>query len=111
MNLETDFDYADPGEKQSYSLDFVNDMLAGDHIVSGLWALAVVSTETGSTPDPTPSSRIIGGAVTSPGTPTITSQFLQDLQPGNRYRVQATVTTYLGEIISNYTHVACRALR
>lgn len=110
MNLETDFSYADPGEKQSYSIDFVNDMRAGDSIISGIWDVEVVSTETGSVVDATPELRLLGGAATLPETPTITSQFLQDLQPGNRYRVQAVVTTFLGEVISNYTHVACRAL-
>jgi hypothetical protein len=107
VNLETDFDYADPGEKQSYSIDFVNDMRDGDTITGATWTCALISTESGSVPDPSPASRLTGSAVYNG---TITSQFVQNLQPGNRYRLQAVVTTQLGEIISDYSHVHCRAL-
>lgn len=111
MNFQTDFSPFDPGEKLALSLDFSNgDLLPGDSIVSAVWDLDVVAVDTGATQDGSPGSRLTGPATTDPATPQITSHYVQDLQPGNRYRVQATVTTDSGDVVSGYTHVRCLAL-
>lgn len=110
MNLETDFDDADPGERESYSIDFSGHVIGASVILSAVWEIAVVSVETGYTLDASPTSRLYGPAVTAVETPLITSQFLDGLMAGNRYRVRAIAQTDKGEIKSNYSHVRCRPL-
>lgn len=109
MKIETDFDPADPGERQSYSFDFSTEIVAADKINAATWSLTVVSTVTDHAIDATPGDRISGSAIVD-ATGKIASQFLTGLQPGNRYRVQAVATTDLGETVSLYSHVACQPL-
>lgn len=110
MNLETDFSDADPGERESYSISFVDHALAASVILSAVWEIAVVGTDLGKTVDSNPSARLYGGAATDPATPLVTSQFLDGLIEGNRYRVRAIAQTDVGEIKSNYSFVYCRPL-
>lgn len=103
MYVGRDFDPSDTGESERYTLDFVNDLNAGDTITSASWACEVAATSTGS--DSAAASRISGATVINK---TRTTQRVTGLQPGVTYCLTATVETLNGDTISLWSHVRCK---
>ena len=106
MYVGDDFGPADPGEKEVYGFDFTAILATGETIASAAWTCSVV---TGT--DPSPSSRIFGSALIGPGkygrASAATQQWFSGFLPGCQYRLQAMVTTSLGQALSLWSHVQC----
>lgn len=100
MYVGRDFDVADSGESEVYTLDFVNDLAASDSLATVTWSLSVNQGT-----DPSPNSHLSGSAVIA-GTQTL--QRISGLLPGVNYKVEAVVTTTLGNTVSLWSHVRCQ---
>lgn len=97
MYVGRDFDVADVGENEVYTLDFANDLGDGETLSTTTWTIAVV---TGT--DASPSSHLSGSPVIDG---TASSQRITGLLGGVLYRVQAIVTTSASNTLSLYSHV------
>lgn len=103
MYVGRDFDPSDTGESERYTLDFVNDLQAGDTIVSAAWVCEVAAKSVGS--DEEAASRIDGPAVYLGSK---TTQRVTGMVPGVTYCLTATVTTALLDTVSLWSHVECK---
>jgi hypothetical protein len=103
MYVGRDFDPSDTGESERYTLDFVNDLQAGDAIAAATWTCEVAAKSTGE--DGEAASRIDGPAVFSG---TKTTQRVTGMMPGVTYCLTATVTTTLQDTVSLWSHVECK---
>jgi hypothetical protein len=101
MYAGIDFDPSDTGEDEIYQFDYTAILASGETIVSAVWTCAVVNGTDGS-----PASHLQGAPlINSAGT--ATQQWIQTLIPGVQYRLQAMVTTSIGQKLSLYSHVLC----
>jgi len=104
MYVGRDFDPSQSGESERYSLDFVNDIQAGDSIASAVWACAVAARS--EVPDVGAASHIDGAAVFSG---TKTTQRVSGMVPGVTYMLTATITTAPNnDVVQLWAHVECR---
>jgi hypothetical protein len=103
MYVGRDFDPSDTGESERYTLDFVNDLQAGDAIQNATWACEVAAKS--AAPDPNAAARIDGPAVYQG---TKTTQRVTGMVPGVTYCLTATVVTTLDDTISLWSHVECK---
>lgn len=102
MYIGKDWLNAEPGEVESYTLDFTNDVNAdaGEVVNSAVWTCEVVAGV-----DPNVSACLIGNPVIT--SPTATSQFFSSNVPGTTYRLRATAQTSMGQTLKLYSHVRC----
>jgi hypothetical protein len=108
MYVGQDYDDIEPGETDVFSLDFTSALVSGQTIAESTWTCNVANTSAGAAPDPSPSSRVSGAAaIVQSGT--MTSQVITGMFDGNKYILQATVTTSDGRVLQRYSHVMCRA--
>lgn len=95
--LPTDFSDTTPAQSATYSIDFVNDLAAGDSISSALWQILAISTA-----DSNPQSHAVGS-------PTIVGtevrQVCSGLLTGVLYTMRALVVTANGNRVSLFSHV------
>jgi hypothetical protein len=98
MYVGIDFDPTDGSEIEYYTLNFINDLVAGEMITQATWSIAVV---TGT--DPSAASRISGTAEIDP-TGTMTSQQFANLLNTVKYRLTANVLTNFGNSKSLWSH-------
>lgn len=101
MYLGRDFDPADEGESDAYTLDFVNDIPDGSTITAIQSVALTVKTGT----DPDPSSHLIGAPILIPTTQCY--QLIRGLVAGNVYTIRAIGVTNAGLQISIWTHIPC----
>lgn len=98
MYCGADFSPTDGSEIEYYTLNFVNDLVAGEVITQASWSIAVVEgTDAGA------ASRINGPAQIDP-TGIMTSQQFANLLNSCIYRLTATVVTNLGNVKSLWSH-------
>jgi hypothetical protein len=104
MYVGRDFDPSDTGENERYTLDFINDMQAGDGIHSAVWTCGVAAKS--QNPD-----DAAGGCISEPAVylGSKTTQRVNGMKPGVIYVLKATVTTTLGDVVSLWSHVECKA--
>lgn len=107
---------AAPGEREDYTLDFVRDLPAADRIDDGIaptFDLIVAPTDQCPGTDADVATRLDGAAI---GTGTLAQQsfrwpdasvVLADI----RYRIEATITTLQGRILTLHSYVILRAKR
>lgn len=93
-----EFDPADITESEFFGIDFVNDIAAGDSVL-GVESFTI---ELINGYDPNYLLRI-SGAPSNDGT--LASCRISNLQPGCRYRLIATVSTALGNLITLWADV------
>jgi len=103
MYVGRDFDPSDNGESERYTLDFVNDLQAGDTIVSATWTCEVAAKSAADDVDA--ASRIAGAAVYLG---TKTTQRVSGMVPGVTYCLTATIVTTMSDTISLWSHVECK---
>jgi hypothetical protein len=103
MYVGRDFDPSDTGESERYTLDFVNDLQAGDAIATATWTCEVAAKSTGSDADA--ATRIDGPAVYLG---TKTTQRVSGMVPGVTYCLTAKITTTLQDTVSLWSHVECK---
>ena len=113
MYVGQDFDPMQPGETDRFSIEFTDDLKTGQTLSTAVWTCTLLTTLAGSTPDPSPQDRLLGAAsfitATLYGTTrTVTTQMIQNMIDGNKYLLQATVTTSDGRTLQRYSHVVCR---
>lgn len=109
MYVGKDFDPSDTGEAETYGFDYGAILAAGETIASVVWTCAVISGS-----DSIPMSRLNGSPniIASPSTgaaSAATTQSVSTMLPGVQYRLQALVTTSLGQKLSLWSHVQCNA--
>lgn len=100
----TNFPMATPEDDQIYSLDFVNDVQAGEVITS-----AEVSFTVEQGVDADPDSRVIG-SYTIDATGLIVSQRIRGLQPGCVYNLSIDANTSLGLTRNLFSLLLCQAI-
>lgn len=109
MKVKYDFDPADPGESELYAFDYTPELSALDYLTGATFGLDVVAGVDGSS-----ASRLSGSATVAAkegGTRAVLAiQRLANLQPGVRYRLRCAATTFLGNTVSLYANVSCKAL-
>jgi hypothetical protein len=116
MYVGQDWDDLDPAEtKEVLSIEFTNDLEPSETITSATWTLTVLKTLTGATADPSPTSRLIGGATPSTeidpvsgATRTFVNQALGGCIDGNRYIGEAVATTSTGRTPARFSRFWCR---
>jgi hypothetical protein len=99
----------DPGETKNVSFDFTQGLstsalAVGETIVSVTFQMNLVSGI-----DPSPSSRLLGSGVVQSGG-LIVTQKIGTCQPGATYELVASATTSAGQVLTPYSHIACRAV-
>lgn len=99
MRASRDFDPQDPTESEILSFDFVNDLSMGDSIVP---PAPVVAISLISGTDPNYASRLTGSPMVNG---TLVGQRIAGCVAGCRYRLTATVSTYLGNQITLYADI------
>jgi hypothetical protein len=105
MYVGKDFDPADPSEtNEPYTFDFVNDVVAGETLVSAVWTCVVAPDSR--VPDANPSSHIVGSSSVSG---TKTSMTFASFLPGVKYLLKAVVATTLNSTPALHSHVLCSA--
>lgn len=104
MYCGRDFDPADQSESEPYTLDFVNDLAAGETLTSATWTCAVAPDSRAQ--DASASTRLSGSAATSG---TQTSQRVVGLLPGVKYILRAVAVTNQGNTRVLYSHVTGQA--
>jgi len=99
-----DYDPQEAVESETFGLNFVNDLTAGETISSATWSISVAQGT-----DVNVAARLVGSAsivVPDGATSQIaTVQRIAGLQPDVTYMVQAVVTTSLGNTKSLFTHI------
>lgn len=101
MYTGSDFDDIDPIEIDDFTVTFVNDINAGETVVSVDEVLLEVMEGT----DSNPSSHIFGSPlITSPKV----TQRIQTCAPDVYYRLTIVVTTSTGRELSRWSHFWCR---
>ena len=96
MQAYNNFDPSDPGEQEFYGFNFARDLLAGETIVSASWSCATVTGD-----DPAAGERLQAA-------PTfVDTRTLQFVVGGVTYRLTATITTSLGQVLSRWAYVDC----
>lgn len=100
MYVGKDYDPSDSGESEPYTLDFVNDLVAGETLASATWTCAVVAGV-----DASAASHVSGSASVSV---TQTSQQFSGFVVGVKYRLQAVAITSAGSTKSLWSHVLCQ---
>jgi hypothetical protein len=103
MYVGRDFDPSDIGESERFTLDFVNDLQAGDSITGAVWSCEVAAKS--ALPDPGAASHVDGPAEFLG---TKTSQRISGLVAGVIYALTATVTTANNDIVMLWSHVECK---
>jgi hypothetical protein len=103
MYVGRDFDPSDTGESERYTLDFVNDLQAGDTISTATWACEVAAKSSGA--DGAAAGKIDGPAVYLG---TKTTQRITGMTPGVTYCLTATIVSAGGDTISLWSHVECK---
>jgi len=104
MYVGRDFDPLQSDEKDSFTLDFVNDLANGERLESAVWTCAVFSAS--QEPDENAADRIVGTA-TCDGT--TTSQFVgNEPVPGCTYVLQAVAQTSLGKTVTLWSKFLCQ---
>lgn len=101
MYVGNDFDPSDTGEDEIYEFNFTLLLATGETIQSAIWTCKVAAGT-----DPSPASRLQGAPATSPDGAK-TQQWLSGLIPGNKYLLEAMVTTSIGQMKSLWSHVTC----
>jgi hypothetical protein len=104
MYVGKDFLSIDPGETESFSLDFVRDLQEGETITLGS---AVFFVELVKGQDPAPDSRKLGSCTING---TAVSQRIGNCVSGCRYRLRAQVQTSNMNTLSIWSHVQCGPL-
>jgi|GEM_PF-2347188 len=104
MYVGRDFDPLQVVEKDSFSLDFVNNLAAGETLLSAEWECEVFQAS--EEPDPDAATRLVGAATV---TGTTTSQFVGN-EPvvGCTYVLTAIVETSLGKTLSMWSKFLCQ---
>jgi hypothetical protein len=97
------FKAAIPGERKAFSIDFVNDLAAGDAIASVSTALTVFFGADASVASLKVSLPAVNGSVVSQG-------FGPGFQPGIIYRWTVTAKTEGGATLVSYAYLPCYAL-
>lgn len=116
MKTKVDFSVSDPGELEVYAFDFTNHIGPEEQLIGAEWEIEAVEELLwpGFTLDTDASSRLSGAPFVSalPGCERVvlTSQRVEDLRPGNVYRLLARVTTDAGNSPSLWSHVTCEPL-
>lgn len=106
MYCGRDFDPADSSENEIYTLDFVNDLAAGEQLSSATWTCAVAPDSR--VQDASAPSRLSGGASVSG---TQTTQRVTGLVAGAKYILRAVATTDQSNERVLYSHVLCQAAK
>jgi hypothetical protein len=108
------FDPIEPGETDVFSIEFTQDLLNGRTALTPVFQCTVVSTDTGATPDATPSARLIGVANLSysvnpvdQSLRTFANQKFSGFVVGNTYAINATISTNDGCTVQRYSRVYC----
>jgi hypothetical protein len=99
------FDPAIPSEQKAFSIDFVNDLAAGDSIVSATATVAVFYGQDVNVAQLVIPPPAING--------TIVTQVLglgPGFQPGTIYRWTVTALTQGGWTLISYAHLPCNAV-
>jgi hypothetical protein len=115
MYVGSDFDPIEPGETDTFTLEFTSRLAAGEQVTSSSWAATVVNTDPGATVDTSASSRVDGSATTTTqsdpvlGTRTFSNQNVGGCLAGNNYRLEATAITSNGRTLKLWSHVYCQA--
>ena len=104
MYCGRDYSPQERNESEVIGLDFVNDLQAGETLISSAWAIAVISGV-----DTDPGDHLSGPAkVVTPtfGTlKTATIQRIGGILPGVTYRVKAIAITTLGNTLTLWSHI------
>lgn len=101
MYANTDFDPIDVNERPVLTFDFGKYPLAtGETIGTPVWTCSVADGT-----DATPTARLIGAATVA-GTQTL--QQVGTMLAGVKYRLDAQVTTSLGQILNLFSFVLCQ---
>jgi len=103
MYVGRDFDPSDTGENERYTLDFVNDLQAGDSIASAVWTCSTASKSEGT--DDAAAGCISGEAIFDG---TKTTQRVTGMKAGVIYRLRADVVTLNGDTVALWSHVECK---
>lgn len=110
MKVRHDFDPADAGESELYGFDFTPELAPADYLTAATFALDVVDGA-----DADVATRLVGsGAVATKPNETrvvMALQRLANLQPGVSYRLRCLATTSVGNTVSLYANVTCRAFQ
>lgn len=99
MYTGCDFLVTNPGEKETYGLDFVNDLPSGDSLSAVSFSLTVAEGD-----DPTPSTHL-DGLPNIVGT--VALQTLSGLLANNNYLLKCTATTTNGSTLILFSHIRC----
>lgn len=104
MYARRDFDPMDVGEIGEFTFDFARDLASGDTIASVVWACTVADSSDGD--DGSASSRLSGFPS---NTSSKTTHTVSGLVAGVKYLLQASATTTLGDVLSLWSYVDCKA--
>lgn len=118
MYVGKDFDNIESGETDIFSFEFTADLPVGRTLSNPVFSCQVLSTDSGSSVDSSPASRVNGSAtITTKTTPTtgvlrtFANQILSGMIAGNKYSVEATVATNDGCTLKRYSRVYCTAVK
>lgn len=100
MYVGRDFDPMDNAESDVFGFNFVNDLQAGDSIVSAVWNISVADDSPAV--DPTPSARLMNTPWLY--SPTITLQRIVSPVVNVKYVLQAVCNTNSGSVLSLFSY-------
>lgn len=100
MYAGVEFDDMDPTETDTFTIDFVRDLLVGETISSEAFVMEVVSGT-----DSRPNEKLVGGAFVSG---TQVTQVISNPVPDVYYRLTAQITTSMARVLDLWSHFWCR---
>jgi len=101
MFLGQNYTPPDPNEIIAYSMDFVDQLSAGENIISASARLEVISG-----PDTNPNAAL---AASTNYNGTMVTQLVGPLVAGTKYRLTESVITDLGQRIELWSELDCQA--
>jgi hypothetical protein len=111
MYAGRDFDNIEPGEIDIFTIEFTADLPSGRTISIPVFSCTLLETDDGATVDSSPGSRIYGSAsITTSSGRTFANQKVQGMIAGNKYALEATVSTNDGCVLKRYSRVYCTAV-
>ena len=117
MYAGRDFSNIQDGESDVFSLEFTRELANGRTISAPVFTCIVTATDAGAVIDSDPGSCIIGVAnITTEINPvdgslrTFANQQVGNMILGNKYAIEATVTTSDGCTLKRYSHVYCASI-
>lgn len=109
-----DFDNIEPGETDIFTIEFSDDLIGGREVSGTSFTCSVLATDPLATIDINPSSRILGASNTSTlpnpvdgSLRTFANQKFGGFILGNKYSINAVMTTADGSVLERYSRVYC----